>query len=419
MSSVVHFCCYLFRRHVGWSNSRQSWQERIAFVCWLACAIGVWWFWAALSLTQEVVLSAVLLLALVILMRRGWIKLFGPVLVYDMVRTARRPRYRIIRTVYGLISLFGLLWVYWSFSYEGSVPIRRMPEFAETFFFFFMVVQFAFVALLTPAYTAAAIADEKERHTLDFILATDVRNHEIVLSKFMSRLGNVTLLILTGLPALSLMELIGGIDPNHVLAGFLVTGLTGASLAALSILWSVQARKSSDAIILTYLSLIAYVILGQFFSWLAGIAAAGTWTPFGDSQSITFNDLVDGFNAGNLVAGLIEFRKHWGLTSQDTTLMRLVRNFAIFHSLVIVACMGWSVWRSPGRGLVANSCAHAKNDAHNWHQAPHPHRSSADAVEGSFCRTRLLFPLVGPLCGLDRRHHQFHSRRKPNPRLPG
>ena len=48
------------------------------------------------------------------------------------------------------------------------------------------------ILLLTPAYTAGAVAEEKERRTLEFILATDLRNREIILGKVLSRLLNLT-----------------------------------------------------------------------------------------------------------------------------------------------------------------------------------------------------------------------------------
>jgi len=47
-----------------------------------------------------------------------------------------------------------------------------------------------------------AIAEEKERKTLDFLLASDLRSREIVLGKLASRLAYLTLVLLTGLPLL-------------------------------------------------------------------------------------------------------------------------------------------------------------------------------------------------------------------------
>src|SRR5438105_13980589 len=97
------------------------------------------------------------------------------------------------------------------------------------------------VALVAPGYTAGAIAEEKDRRTLEAVLATDLRNREIVLSKLVVRLANLTLMLLTGLPIWALLQFLGGIDPDLVLAGFLATGVTMASLASLSILNSVYA----------------------------------------------------------------------------------------------------------------------------------------------------------------------------------
>ena len=77
---------------------------------------------------------------------------------------------------------------------------------------------------------AGSIAEEKDRKTLEFLLATDLRNREIILSKLGARLANLLLFILTGLPILSILQFLGGVDPNLVLAGFAATFLTMAGL---------------------------------------------------------------------------------------------------------------------------------------------------------------------------------------------
>ena len=70
---------------------------------------------------------------------------------------------------------------------------RETAVLAETFFGTFMIVQLILIVLLTPAYVAGAIAEEKDRKTMEFLLATDLRNREIVLSKLLSRLANLSL----------------------------------------------------------------------------------------------------------------------------------------------------------------------------------------------------------------------------------
>ena len=84
-----------------------------------------------------------------------------------------------------------------------TIERNKVSQFAEEFFFVFISLQFIAAVLFTPALTAGAIAEEKQRKTLEYLLATDLGNHEIVLGKLVSRLGYLTLFLLTGLPMLS------------------------------------------------------------------------------------------------------------------------------------------------------------------------------------------------------------------------
>src|SRR5262249_15966667 len=97
-----------------------------------------------------------------------------------------------------------------------SVPPAFLSKLAEEFFVKFLLVQLAAVVLLTPACTAPALAEEKERRTLEFLFTTHVGSLELVLAKFVSRVAFLALIVLTGLPILSFLQLLGGVDPNRV-----------------------------------------------------------------------------------------------------------------------------------------------------------------------------------------------------------
>src|SRR5205809_664488 len=73
--------------------------------------------------------------------------------------------------------------------------------------------------------------------------------------------------MLAAVPVLSLLQLLGGVDPVLGLAGFLATGVTMLSLAGLSIISSVQLRRARDAIISTYLVALLYLAFSGL-SWL-------------------------------------------------------------------------------------------------------------------------------------------------------
>src|SRR5207247_2621258 len=134
--------------------------------------------------------------------------------------------------------LLTILWMIFATGDRGwgwQDPRLQAAVLAQTFFSIFMVVQLVAVILLTPAYVAGAISDEKDRKTLEFMLATDLNNHEIILSKLLSRLANITLFVLTGLPILSILQFVGGVDAELMLYGFAGTGLTMVGIASISI----------------------------------------------------------------------------------------------------------------------------------------------------------------------------------------
>src|SRR5439155_15768105 len=182
-------------------------------------------------------------------------------------------RYIVLRCLYATALLLVMYWTYasyleslrgWAGQRYTPTPVLRQSQaaaLASTFFYSFMKVQFLALIFFTPAFAAGAIAEEKERKTMEFLLSTDLHNREIVLSKLVSRLGSLALLVVTGLPILCILQFMGGVDPNLVLAGFAVTGLTMVSLASVSILTSVYAKKPRTAIVASYLILIGYLAL--------------------------------------------------------------------------------------------------------------------------------------------------------------
>src|SRR5208283_3574479 len=174
------------------------------------------------------------LVAVPFVLRRPAQWLVGPLPFYEILRTTRRGRYVLLRCLYAGALLATLYWVYASwfgdpFS-ETVLHPEKLPQFAEAFFQRFLAAQLGAVLLLTPALTAGAIAEEKERRSLEFLLITDLSNREIILGKTLGRLANMALLLVTGLPVLGFIQLLGGVDPDLVLLSFVFTALTMLSV---------------------------------------------------------------------------------------------------------------------------------------------------------------------------------------------
>jgi ABC-type transport system involved in multi-copper enzyme maturation permease subunit len=326
-------------------GSRQAWAERLGALVLLAAVVSALLLGRRLSVELQVMLWALVVLAAAVLLRRGWLKLFGPVLFYDMIRSARRGRYVLVRCAYAGLLLFFLCCA-WASSHGYSMGRQEAARLAESFFETFMAVQLVAVGLLTPAYVAGAIAEEKERKTLEFLLATDLRNREIVLSKLVARLANLNLFVLTGLPILSIIQFLGGVDPNLVLAGGALTALTMAGLGALSILCSTYLKRPRDAIAITYLGMVAYLALSFMLLWWQQEAPLTMTTAvwFGEAP-LTLGDLISGFNTGNLLLLMGKLVEAGARGTLATEVPALLWQYAWFQGVLTALLTAWSVVR--------------------------------------------------------------------------
>lgn len=327
-----------------------TWAERIVN----GVLLGVTGLLVYLSMNvpfwQSILFWTVFVIGLTIATWMGQIKLLGPVLFYDMVRTARRHRYFFIRMLYAGFLFFILAYmVLITWLTEQEFRVRQHAVIAETFFMVFMLVQLILVVVLTPAYVAGSIADEKDRKTIEFMLATDLRNREIVFSKLLSRLGNMSLLLITGLPILSILQFIGGVDPDLMLAGFAAIALTMLGIGSLSILLSTLFKRPRDAISLTYLVMISYGALATCGFALQVVSFWGMGIPiwFGDG-AWTIGDVMRMLNAGNPIIAIFQLGQAIGgrgRGSLSTVLPGLLEQYAWFHLTVAAIAVTWSIVR--------------------------------------------------------------------------
>jgi ABC-type transport system involved in multi-copper enzyme maturation permease subunit len=283
-------------------------------------------------------------LTLAAVLRPGRWKLFGPVFFYDLVRTTRRGRSFLLRCAYVaalLVALF-LLYSRWAggdLLGEARVPRDQLAGFAESFFTTFLVVQLAAVFLLTPAYTGPAIAEEKERRTLEHLLASDLRDREIVLGKLASRLLALFLILLAGLPVLGLLQLMGGVDPDLVLAGFAATAVTLVSLGSLGLVNSVHVHRPHAAIFATYLQAAGYLLLSSF----CGLSPGGKGP-----------NPLEWVGAGNAFVAYQRLSRAAAAGTFGPAVLPVLRDYVLFHgaaavTFVVLASLRLRAWNREAR----------------------------------------------------------------------
>jgi ABC-type transport system involved in multi-copper enzyme maturation permease subunit len=114
------------------------------------------------------------------------------------------------------------------------------------------IAQEILVLALTPILVAGCITGEKQRKTLQYLMTSRLTSAEIVLGKLMAPVLYLTTLLAVSMPILSLLVLLGGIDPRLVLLTCGGSCSTAWFLAALSTWVSTIARRPRDVLFMTF-----------------------------------------------------------------------------------------------------------------------------------------------------------------------
>jgi ABC-type transport system involved in multi-copper enzyme maturation permease subunit len=199
---------------------------------------------------------AFLTLQIIVYCHGGW-GLLGPHFYYDVVRLARRGRSTLLRVAYIIAMFIGLTVVYEGVSSSGDVWHHNdFARVSERFAFGLFVVQNLAIFVLTPAYLGSAIAEEKERRTLELLFTTQLTNKEIILGKLFSRIIHLFGFVLAGFPILSLIQFWGGIDILVIAGNLANTLLNIVTLGSFCLLVSAQLKTVSGAVMTCYVLLL-------------------------------------------------------------------------------------------------------------------------------------------------------------------
>ena len=137
---------------------------------------------------------------------------------------------------------------------------------------YFPGMQLLAVAALGPAMAAGAIAQERERRTIEYLFASTLSNAEIVLGKLLARLMHVGSLVLAGMPILFIAMLMGGIAPEAIILLTIVTLGTALTVSIISITVSVWSARAREAVVRAYLVIIVLLVLPPIM-----LLMSGTW----------------------------------------------------------------------------------------------------------------------------------------------
>jgi ABC-type transport system involved in multi-copper enzyme maturation permease subunit len=129
------------------------------------------------------------------------------------------------------------------------------------------------VVLLAPAFTAGAISLEREKQTLDLLVATPISSLAIVVGKLFSALTYVFILIAASVPLTALVFVFGGVAPDDVVRAYIVLVVTAIGLGSFGLFCSTVIRRTQAATVVTVFGVLAMTLGSVFFVTFWGAVA--------------------------------------------------------------------------------------------------------------------------------------------------
>ncbi len=187
----------------------------------------------------------------------------NPIYKRETMVSARSFRLALILLVFNsILALVALLNMY-----SALVQIRITAEIQYTSFLdlymFVAVLEFVMLVFIMPALTADSISGERERQTLDLMLATKMTPVQIVTGKLMASLSTMMLLIISSFPILALVFVYGGVTLRDIGTLLICYGVAALFVGSLGICCSAIFKKSTFSTVVAY-SLMGVVVIGTY-----------------------------------------------------------------------------------------------------------------------------------------------------------
>jgi ABC-type transport system involved in multi-copper enzyme maturation permease subunit len=221
---------------------------------------------------------------------RAWMgRVPGPVFQKEVWSINKRLSTSWLRLAYGatLLGIVALTFISIYFQAQGArftpggyrsstaATLQQYQTMAPVITVTIAWTQFVLLALVACALGAPAIADERRAGTLGTLLSTPVTAWQIVLGKLLSRMLELTILMLLSAPLLLAIRAFGGVPGWYILAVYTLTFTTALVGAQLAIFLSIKAKRAGGAFMSAVTVLGALLVGIPLLVFIALIFATG------------------------------------------------------------------------------------------------------------------------------------------------
>ncbi len=186
----------------------------------------------------------------------------NPVVGRELRVRVRLGRSYLLQAVYlAFLTLITLL------AYDSIVAedFKRNPFSAQQalqgFYWTVTTTLITLVVLIVPSLSANAITLERERRTMDLLLATPLTARELLTGKLVGSVALVVLLLALTLPISAVSILLGGTTFAELIETYAMVVLSAMVLSAIALFTSAYAKNSTLAIFWSYLRIGAFLLV--------------------------------------------------------------------------------------------------------------------------------------------------------------
>ena len=202
---------------------------------------------------------------------------FGHLAGPECRRALARGWLTVVRTLVGALLaaiVLILLWIWWLSSL--SDPFYKPTELMTIGLAIVAPILLTIVVVQAPAVLAGSLAGERERGILQLLLTTAVSPREIVTGRLLGKLSQVVMILLAGIPLMTLLAAWNGLSLLEALSFVLLLTAVGFGAGGLAVGASIVSRRGRDALLSVYI-LMLVLILSPLLSAAGLPAQAVMW----------------------------------------------------------------------------------------------------------------------------------------------
>ncbi len=203
----------------------------------------------------------------------------GPIFAREALTAPRRLRHYLLRSGY-VACLLVLMYTIRqaTIGFQDTQFSGDIASFGSLVFGVFALLQLTLGMFFATLFTAANIAQEKDRRTLILLLMTDMRSPELAFGKLLASLLVVGVLMATSVPVFCFLRLLGGVTWSQIFWAEAIVAVTFLASGTWGCLVAFWREKTFQTLAISVLGVVLFLTIAEGLVTLFGAnSLVGFW----------------------------------------------------------------------------------------------------------------------------------------------